>query len=67
MKYICLGYFDEARWESLPESERHSIMERCSAYDDELRRGGHFGASCSSKHATSTRPSSSCRVIPACA
>jgi hypothetical protein len=42
MKYICLGYFDEARWESLPESERHSIMERCSAYDDELRRGGHF-------------------------
>jgi hypothetical protein len=42
MKYVCLGYFDEARWESLRESERHAIMDRCLAYDDELRRNGHF-------------------------
>jgi hypothetical protein len=26
----------------MPESERSSFMERCFAYDDELRRGGHF-------------------------
>jgi hypothetical protein len=42
MKYVCFGYFDEARWEKLPESERNAIMDRCLAYDDELSRGGHF-------------------------
>ena len=42
MKYVCFGYFDETRWESLSESERKAIMDRCFAYDDELRRGGHF-------------------------
>jgi hypothetical protein len=42
MKYVCLGYFDEARWESLAEHERHALMDRCFAYDEELRRGGHF-------------------------
>jgi hypothetical protein len=42
MKYVCLGYFDERRWESLAESERNALMDRCFAYDDELRRGGHF-------------------------
>ena len=42
MKFICLGYFDEAAWEVMPEAERQASMERCFAYDDELRRGGHF-------------------------
>jgi hypothetical protein len=42
MKYICLGYIDQAHWQSLPEPERNSIMDGCFAYDDELRRGGHF-------------------------
>lgn len=42
MRYICLGYIDQARWESLPERERNEIADRCFAYDDELRRRGHF-------------------------
>lgn len=42
MKFICLGFMDEASWRALPESERNSFMEKCFAYDDELRRGGHF-------------------------
>jgi hypothetical protein len=42
MRYVCLGYIDQARWESLPESERHALVDRCFAYDDELRRRGHF-------------------------
>jgi hypothetical protein len=42
MKYVCLGYFDEARWDSLQESERAAIMDRCLDFDDELRRHGHF-------------------------
>lgn len=42
MKFICLGYLDEGRWERLSEAERTSALEECFAYDDELRRGGHF-------------------------
>jgi hypothetical protein len=42
MRYICLGYAEEAKWDSLSESELNSMMEECFAYDDELRRNGHF-------------------------
>ena len=42
MKYVCLGYIDEARWNALPEAERNATMDRCIAYDEELRRRGHF-------------------------
>ncbi len=42
MKYVCLGYFDEKKWESMPESEQKAIMDECFAYDDVLRKGGHF-------------------------
>ena len=42
MKYICLGYFDEKKWETLSESEQQAIMDECFAYDDVLRENGHF-------------------------
>ena len=42
MKYICLGYADEKQWEKMPESERNALMDECLAYDDVLRRNGHF-------------------------
>ena len=42
MKFICFGFHDETSWTEMSESERKSFMERCFAYDDELRRGGHF-------------------------
>ncbi|WP_017302281.1 YciI family protein [Nodosilinea nodulosa] len=42
MKFICLGYFDENQWDRLSEAEQSTMMEDCFAYDDELRRGGHF-------------------------
>jgi hypothetical protein len=42
MKYVCLGYFDEKNWETLSEGERNALMDACFAYDDELRKGGHF-------------------------
>ncbi len=42
MKFICLGYMDESKWTSLSEVEIQQIMDECMAYDDELRRGGHF-------------------------
>ncbi|MDX1380977.1 MAG: YciI family protein [Xanthomonadales bacterium] len=42
MKYMCLGYYDEAAWNARPESERNELIDACFAYDDELRAGGHF-------------------------
>jgi len=42
MKYICLGYMNEEVWETLSESERNTFMDECFAYDDELRKNGHF-------------------------
>ena len=42
MKYICLGYFDESKWETMSESEQRAFMDECFAFDDELRKGGHI-------------------------
>jgi hypothetical protein len=42
MKYVCLGYIDEKKFAEVSQEEGHRMMEECFAYDDELRRGGHF-------------------------
>jgi hypothetical protein len=42
MKYVCLGYYDEKQWETMSESERNAMMDECFAYDDVLRKHGHF-------------------------
>ena len=42
MKFICLGYADEQTWVAMSESERTALMDECFAYDDVLRRNGHF-------------------------
>jgi hypothetical protein len=31
MKYICLGYIEEKKWETMSESERNAMMEECFA------------------------------------
>ena len=42
MKYICLGYADENKWKTMSEGERNALIDECLAYDDVLRRNGHF-------------------------
>jgi hypothetical protein len=42
MKFICLGYIEDGKWEKLSESQQNAMMEECFAYDDVLRKGGHF-------------------------
>lgn len=42
MKYLCLGYYDEKKWETMSASEQNAFMDECFAYDDELRKNGHF-------------------------
>ena len=42
MKFICLGYADEKRLAGMSEQERNGLVDECLAYDDVLRRNGHF-------------------------
>jgi hypothetical protein len=42
MKFICMGFLDETAFDAIPQAEQLAMMEECFAYDDELRRGGHF-------------------------
>jgi len=42
MKYVCLGYMEEKKWETMSETERNAMVDECFAYDDVLRKKGHF-------------------------
>src|SRR5450755_4460729 len=42
MRYVCLGFFDEAAFAQMPQAVAQRMFEECFAYDDVLRRGGHF-------------------------
>jgi hypothetical protein len=42
MKYVCLGFMDEKKWEAMSESERNAFIDECLAYDDMLRENGHY-------------------------
>ena len=42
MKFICLGYADHSQFQSMSQQETQQMMDACFAYDDILRRGGHF-------------------------
>jgi len=42
MKFVCLGYIEPGKFESMTESERNTLVDACLAYDDVLRKNGHF-------------------------
>ena len=42
MKYICLGYIEPNKFESMSESEQKAMLDECFGYDDQLRKNGHW-------------------------
>jgi hypothetical protein len=42
MKYVCLGYIEANKFETMSDSERNGMLDECFSYDDDLRRNGHF-------------------------
>jgi hypothetical protein len=42
MKFICLGYIEPGKFENMSERDRNGMIDECLAYDDVLRKGGHF-------------------------
>ena len=42
MKFFCLSYLDDKKFEIMSESEREIFIKECFAYDNVLRKNGHF-------------------------
>jgi hypothetical protein len=42
MKFVCLGYIEDGKWERMSESEQKAMMDECFAYDEVLHKNGHF-------------------------
>ena len=42
MKYICLGYLEEKRWDGLSANEQKAFIDDCLAYDREMRQNWHY-------------------------
>jgi hypothetical protein len=42
MKYICLGYYDKAKFDAMSEAQRNAMFDACFEYDDHLRAGGNW-------------------------
>ena len=42
MKYICFGYYDKSKFESMTEGERDAMFDTCLEYDDQLKANGHW-------------------------
>jgi hypothetical protein len=42
MKYICLGYYDRGKSDSMTEGERNAMFDTCFDYDDHLRANGNW-------------------------
>lgn len=42
MKYICLGYIEPNKFETMTDAQRNAMVDECFTYDDELRKNGHF-------------------------
>jgi hypothetical protein len=42
MKFLCLGYYDEKKFDALPKSELDAIVSQCRTHDEELHKSGHL-------------------------
>ena len=42
MKFVCFGYMESGKFENMSEAERNAFVDGCFAYDDELKKNGHF-------------------------
>jgi hypothetical protein len=42
MKFLCLAYYDEKKFEALPKDELDAIVRKCKPHDEALYQGGHM-------------------------
>ena len=59
MKYLCLAYYDEKKFETLTEADMAAIGRECGPLDEDLQRSGHLlevGSLAATKDSVSLRP-----------
>jgi hypothetical protein len=59
MKYLCLAYYDEKKFETLTEADMAAIRRECGPLDEDLQRSGHLlevGSLAATKDSVSLRP-----------
>ncbi len=59
MKYLCLAYYDEKKFETLTQADMAAIGRQCAPFDGELQRSGHLlevGSLALTKDSVSLRP-----------
>lgn len=58
MKFLCLGYYDPAAFETLSEAEQEAIARECRPHDERLRASGRLVSLASLEHrkAVTLRP-----------
>jgi len=61
MQFMLMCYFDEDRWQALPEGQRAQIMEQYGELTQSIVRSGHFRAK------AKLQPTSTARTVRACA
>jgi hypothetical protein len=42
MKYLCLAYYDEKKFDALSYAEKQAIGVDCKSHDEELHQSGHL-------------------------
>ena len=42
MRFICFGYIDVKKWTKIPAAEQNAMIDRCLAYDETLKKNGHW-------------------------
>ena len=42
MKYLCLIFIDEKKYDAMPKSEQDACVSKHLAYDEALRKSGHL-------------------------
>jgi len=66
MKYLCLAYYNEKKFDALPQPEVDALVGTCNAHDQALRDSGHMALVASlaaTKASTSIRPSQGKPVV----
>jgi hypothetical protein len=59
MKYLCLAYYDEEKFDALSKTELDAIVSQCPPHDEALRKSGHLVAQASlgpARASTTLRP-----------
>jgi len=66
MKFLCLGYYDEKKFNALPKADVDALVQQCRTHDEALRKSGHMfmvASLAASRDTTSIRPRQGAPVV----